>query len=93
MGPAERTGRRVRHVNHVHITRKTLNVLGRPFQQQGITNPHNQFIQLTADILVPTVHSKRINTVAAAQTQRAKGAANHLAPRRNQHFDGRRFHG
>ena len=91
MAPSKRPRRRARDIDHIHLARQALNILGRAFKQKRIANPHHKIVKLAADILVPPVHGQRINPVAPPQAHAAKRAAHHLAARRDQNLDGAGF--
>ncbi len=78
--------RRLRDIDKVHVGGQTLNILGRAFQQQGITDHHHQIVQLAADILVPPMHRQRIDAVTAAQAKLPQRPPDHAAAGRDQHL-------
>ena len=92
MRSPERSRGRLRDIYHIHVRGQTLDVFGRPFQQQSVANAHNQIINLPSDVAIAPMNRKRIDTIPASQAHLTKPASNHFAIRRNKNFNRGGFH-
>ena len=80
-------GRGFGHIHKVQIIRHAPDVFGCAFDEQRVTDAHDQFVQLPPDILIPPMHGQRINAVAPPQAHCTEAATHHLADRGDQHLD------
>ncbi len=69
-----------------------MNIAQIPLQQQRVTDPHHQRVQMGTDILVAPVRRQHIDAIAPPQAQRAQRTPDHLAARCDQYLHGRGFH-